>query len=107
MSRGTTLRIPSVSGPIKGGDAVDFNRVIGKEPNDVDVVFAAASTAASRHGMGKRYVGGHVICANIGHSDALVVASPSAAEALGYDPAVYVVVLANASYSGTVTVRVF
>lgn len=105
MARGPSLRIPSVAGAVTGAQVTSFARRVGAEPVDVDVTFAAVSTAAARHGMGRRYVGGNVICADDGHSSALVVASPSAAEALGYDPAVWVVVFAKSNFTGVVTVR--
>lgn len=106
MSRGPSLRIPSVGGPIAGADAVDFARRVGAEPKDVDVVFVAQTVATVRHGLGRRYAGGIVIGVTVAHGSNIAALSPATASAAGYDPATHVAVNAGTPYTGTVTVRV-
>lgn len=107
MARGPSFKIPSVAGAIKGADAVDFVRRVGAEPRDVDVTFAAATTAIARHGLGRRYVGGSVIGVSAAHASNIAPATPESAAANGYDPNTHIVVTAMTAYTGTVRVRVF
>ena len=104
MARGPTIRIPSVSGAIKGGDLTDFARRVGAESVDVDVTFAAATAAVARHGLGRRYSGGVIVGVSAAHASNIAVATPESATANGYDPNVYVLVTANTAFTGTVRV---
>lgn len=105
VSRGPTIRIPSVSKGVLGGDLADFARRVGAEPVDVDVTFAAAIAAVARHGLKRRYVGGIVIGVSAPHASNIAAATPESAVANGYDPTVYVLVTANTAFTGTVRVR--
>lgn len=105
MARGPTVRIPSVGAGVKGGDIADFARRVGADPVDVDVTFAGTSAAIARHGMSRRYVGGIVIGTSAAHASNIAVATPEAASTAGFDPSIYVYVLANGAYTGTVRVR--
>jgi hypothetical protein len=104
MARGPTIRIPSVSGAVRGGDLADFARRVGAESVDVDVAFDADIAAIARHGLGKRYSGGVIIGVSAAHDSNISVATPEAADDAGYDPSVYVLVLANTAFTGTVKV---
>lgn len=104
MARGPTIRIPSVAGSVMGGDMVDFARRTGAESVDVDVTFTAAVAAVARHGLGRRYAGGIVTGVSAAHASNIAVATPEAASSAGYDPNVYVLVLANTAFTGTVKV---
>lgn len=106
MARGPTIRIPSVSRGVIGGDMLDFARRVGAESVDLDLTFAAAVVAVARHGLRRRYSGGVVIGVSAAHASNIAVATPEAAETAGYDPSVYVLVLANGAYTGTVRVWV-
>lgn len=91
---------------MRGVDLAGFASRVGAEPLDVDVAFSAATAAVARHGLGKAYVGGYCIGVSAAHSQAIMVATPEATAASGYDPAVYVVVLAGtAAYTGTARIR--
>ena len=104
MARGPTVRIPSLAGPIKGGDITDFARRTGAEPVYVDVTFAAATSAIARHGLKRRYIGGVVIGVSAAHASNIACGTPESATANGYDPTIYVLVTANGAYTGTVRV---
>jgi len=103
--RSAPLRTPTIAGALRGEDVVDFARKAGADPVDVDVVLAAATTGFARHGLGRRYVGGIVIGTTVAHASNIAVATPAVAATAGYDPAIYVYVLANGAYTGTVRVR--
>lgn len=106
MSRGPSIRIPSVGQPLAGGDALDFVRRVGAEPKNVDVVFAGTGTASARHGLGRRYVGGIVIGISEVHSSAFEAYLPEVAATNGVDPTVYIQMCTKNNYTGTVRVRV-
>jgi hypothetical protein len=104
MSRGPSLRIPSVAGAVKGADAADFARRVGTEPRYVDVTFTADTSAAARHGLGRRYIGGLVIGVSTGHASLIAVGTP---ESIVQDASEFFLVRAQTAYTGTVRVWVF
>lgn len=104
--RRTALRPAALGGQLDRESQLARSQALNAR--DVQVTFAAASTAYVRHGLGRRYVGGWCVGQTTsGTTVAVNLGSAALCQAAGYDPAVYAQVKASANNSETFKLKVF